>query len=81
MKLAGFYFLGVGGRLFHSHHQIIMSNGLPPVPTSAAGLKGRASVTGYIREADVPGRKSRNYIPTTSTQWMRLGLKITRQVV
>ena len=34
-----------------------MSNGLPPVPTSA-GLQGHTSVTWYIREADVPGRNN-----------------------
>ncbi len=34
-----------------------MINGLPPV-LSSTDLKGRTSVTGYIREADVPDQKS-----------------------
>ena len=57
-----------------------MCNGLPPVPTFA-GLKGRTSVTWYVREEDVPGRKSGNHFPTMSTQWMRKGLNLSRQVV
>ena len=52
-----------------------MINGLPPV-LSSTDLKDRTSVTWYIREADVPGRKSDHI-----AQWMGLGLNITRQVV
>lgn len=49
-------------RLFHLHSQIIMSNGLPLVPTSA-GQKGRTLVTGCLREAGSPARTLRPYRP------------------
>ena len=39
-----------------------MINGLPPV-LSSTDLKGRTSVTRFIREADVPGRKSDHIAP------------------